>query len=52
MATGSNGGESYGLYFNPSAQATTSITGTGDQWGTITIENQPRLRIYVQTDAV
>ena len=26
MTTGSNGGEDYGVYFNPSAQASTSVT--------------------------
>ena len=42
MATGSNGGEDYGVYFNSSAQASTSITAPGlglfTGWGTIALE--------------
>jgi hypothetical protein len=40
IQTGSNGGENYGLYFNSSAQASTSISSSslGNGWGTIAIE--------------
>ena len=40
FSTGSNGGENYGVYFNSSAQASTSITsgGLGLGWGTIALE--------------
>ena len=42
MHTGSNGGEDYGVYFNSSAQTSTSITapglGLGTGWGTIALE--------------